>query len=420
MTKVDINFSGGTLTLETGRLAQRADGSVLVKYGDTHILCTVCCSKSVDKSAGFFPLSVHYQERFYSVGRVPGGFFKREGRPSEREIIISRLIDRAVRPLFPKGFLHEVQVVCTLVSYDARFGVEVPALVGASAALLLAGLPMRSAVAAVCVGSKGGDYVCNVSHDETVQGSMDLLVAGTKDGILMVEASAQEHSEEDVLGAILKAHEWMQPLIEGVEQFASGASSSVKWEDLSGCIQECRGVIDKALGDRIAEAYLIEDKASRDRCLQELREEAKSLLPEDVMPAVAYDALSSVEASKVRQRVASKGVRIDGRDLETVRPLDTQTQVLPGAHGSAIFERGSTQVLATVTLCNAMDAQLIDTIEGAGKQRFMLHYNFPPFSVGEAGRLGSAGRREIGHGRLAWKALAPVLPEEQRFSYTSR
>ena len=420
MQKKIIEFSGGKIQLESGNLARRTDGAVLVKYGDTHILCTVCCKKKVDPQIGFFPLSVHYQERFYAAGRVPGGFFKREGRPSEREVIISRLIDRSIRPLFQDDFLHEVQVICTLVSYDANFGVEIPALAGTSAALLLAGLPVKGATAAVRVGMDQGRYVHNTSHKESLERSMDVFVAGVREGILMVEAGAHEHSEEEVLGAILQAHEWMQPIIEGIEAAFGEKNTDAVWEDLSSTKNDYCKIIDKAVGKAFAEAYTLSDKKARDQKVQALREEAGNLLPEDAMPALSYAAISSIEARSVRERVAKKGVRIDGRDLSTVRPLRMETTVLPSVHGSAVFERGTTQVLATATLCNVLDSQIVDTVDGGGKQRFMLHYNFPPFSVGEAGRLGATGRREIGHGRLAWKAIAPVVPQEEKFPYALR
>lgn len=419
MKKQHIEFIGGEVLLESGRLAPRADGAVMAKYGNTHVLCTVCFKKKVDAGAGFFPLSVHYQERFYAAGRVPGGFFKREGRPSEREIIISRIIDRSIRPLFPKGFLHEVQVVCTLVSYDADFCVEIPALLGASAALLQAGLPVEGAVAAVRVGMIDGELAHMTSPKDVEKSSMDVFVSGTKDGIIMVEASAQEHSESDMLKAILQAHEWMQPLVSGVEKDFGRAPSSA-WEDFGPVQEGYMATVLKALGDKFDEAYALSDKKARDVRLSELRAQAKELLPEDAIPAVASSAIGAAEATGVRARVIKNGKRIDGRDLSTVRPLDMSTQVLPSAHGSAVFQRGATQVLATTTLCNVVDSQIIDTVDGGGKQRFMLHYNFPPFSVGEAGRMGATGRREIGHGRLAWKAVSPVLPSEEKFPYALR
>ena len=419
MKKQHIEFSGGTILLESGYLARRADGAVMAKYGKTHILCTVCFKKKVDAGAGFFPLSVHYQERFYAAGRIPGGFFKREGRPSEREIIISRLIDRSIRPLFPEGFLHEVQVVCTLVSYDPDFCVETPALLGTSAALLQAGLPVAGAVGAVRVGMSDGDLVPLVSPKDIEESSMDVFVSGTKDGILMVEASAQEHSEEEMLKAILQAYEWMQPLVDGVQE-KFGDAPSAEWEDFGPVKAGYVATILKGLAEDFDEAYALSDKKERDARLGVLRAQAAELLPEDAIPAVASSAIGAAEAKGVRARVINDKRRIDGRDLSTVRPLDMSTQVLPSAHGSAIFERGATQVLAATTLCNVVDSQIIDTVDGGGKQRFMLHYNFPPFSVGEAGRLGATGRREIGHGRLAWKSVAPMLPKESEFPYAVR
>ncbi|MCY4413758.1 MAG: polyribonucleotide nucleotidyltransferase [Alphaproteobacteria bacterium] len=419
MIKKKIECASGELILESGHLAQRADGSVLVKYGNTHILCTVCCKKKVDSGVGFFPLSVHYQERFYAIGRIPGGFFKREGRPSEREVITSRLIDRSIRPLFPEGFLHEVQVSCILLSYDPLYDVEVPAMAGVSAALLQAGLPIKDVVASAKVGILDGECQSIRSYQQAQDADMEVFVSGTKNGILMVEAAAQEQTEDDILSAILQAHDDLQVIIEGIEE-AFKPNEGVEWQDFTGTIHSFRDDILAKLGKSFKKAYATSSKKDRDAMLKNLRDEAASLISEDASPAVAYAALTAAESVSVRERILAKGERIDGRDLTTVRPLAAQTGCLPRSHGSVVFDRGETQALVSATLCGLADGQMIDTIEGAGRQRFMLNYNFPPFSVGEPGRVGAVSRREMGHGRLAWKAVSAMLPSEKEFPYAIR
>ncbi len=412
-----IDLAGGKVTLEYGELAQRADGSVLAKFGSTHILCTVSCSAKVDPNATFFPLSVHFQDRFYAVGRVPGGFLKREGRPSEREIILSRLIDRSIRPLFPEGFLHEVQVVCVLLSYDEQYAVEMPALLGVSAALRLAGLPILQTVAGVRVTLDNGKVVplAGLAGEGC---ALDLFVSGTKDGVLMVESAATELSEQCVLDALLQAHAWVAEAVQEIDSIDVDASP--EWCDYSGDIADFKDkILDKYAQD-IKASYDCSEKKKRTQMMSAVREKAEALFGEDVAPAVRELSMSAAESKVVRGNMVATGKRLDGRQMNQVREVTSKVRMLPCAHGSALFNRGETQVLATVTLCNASDAQIVDTVEGVTKQRFMLHYTFPPYSVGEAGRIGAVGRREIGHGNLAWKALAPVIPSEEECPYAIR
>ncbi|GAN79291.1 polyribonucleotide nucleotidyltransferase [Acidocella aminolytica] len=418
----EMEWGGKTLILETGKVARQADGAVVASYGDTVVLATVVGAKTAKPGQDFFPLTVNYQEKFYAAGRIPGGFFKREGRPTERETLVSRLIDRPIRPLFPEGFRNEVQVIVTVLSHDLDNDPDVVAMVAASAALTLSGIPFFGPVAAARVGYINGQYVLNPTVSECSDSVLDLVVAGTTEGVLMVESEASELSEEVMLGAVTFGHENFQPVIQAIIELAEVAAKE-PW-DLPEETEETKTLkarVDALAREALAEAYQETQKQVRYEKLAAAKKAASEKLIEEGLNADAAKGLfKELEANIVRNSILDTGLRIDGRDTKTVRPILAEVGVLPRTHGSALFTRGETQALVVATLGTAQDEQVVDAIEGEFKEHFMLHYNFPPFSVGETGRMGSPGRREIGHGKLAWRAIHPLLPTKESFPYTLR
>lgn len=420
----EMEWGGRKLVLETGKIARQATGAVVASYGDTKVIATVVAAKEVKADQDFFPLTVNYQEKYYATGKIPGGFNKREGKPSEREILISRLIDRPIRPLFPDAFKNEVQIICTVVSHDQKNDSDVLAMVAASAALAISGIPFMGPIGAAKVGYKDGMYILNPNVDEQKTSELELTVAGTEEGVLMVESEANELSEETMLGAVMFGFDNFQPVIAMIKELAAEAGKE-KW-DVPTFPQEYEALsqrIMKDYGDRYNAAFSITDKQERGTVLGQLAEEVKaSIDPEnEVENAFVGDAIENVMHHTMREKVLSTGHRIDGRDTKTVRPIQCEVAVLPEAHGSALFTRGETQALVATTLGTPDDAQLVDGLMAEYDQDFMLFYNFPPFSVGECGRLGTPGRREIGHGKLAWRAIHPMLPKDKdAFPYTIR
>ncbi|ACT60736.1 polyribonucleotide nucleotidyltransferase [Hirschia baltica] len=423
--KVTIDWAGRPLTLETGRIARQADGAVLATYGETSVLATVVAAKKANPDLDFFPLTVNYQEKYYAAGRIPGGFFKREARPTEKETLTSRLIDRPIRPLFVPGFKNETQVVLTVLSYDMENDPDVVAMVAASAALTVSGVPFMGPIGAARVGYKDGEYIINPTLDQMADTQLDLVVAGTQDAVMMVESEAKELSEEVMLGAVMAGHESFQTVIDGIIDLAE-RSAKEPWdfqpEDKSAELAK----LEELVGADISAAYKIKEKAERYAAVGEAREKAAAQLvvseenPEGWSEAFFKGIFKSLEAKVVRGDIIKTGVRIDGRALDQVRPILGEVSILPRTHGSALFTRGETQAICVATLGTGEDEQFIDGLEGTSKSNFMLHYNFPPYSVGEVGRMGGAGRREIGHGKLAWRALKAVLPSNEDFPYTLR
>lgn len=419
-----FQYGNQTVTLETGRIARQASGAVLVTMGETSVLCTVVGTKTANPAQDFFPLGVFYQEKAYAAGKIPGGFFKREGRPSEKETLTSRLIDRPIRPLFPKGFMNEVQVICTVMSTCKAIDPDIPAMIGTSAALAVSGIPFNGPIGAARVGFTAEQgYVLNPNYADLKQSELDMVVAGTKDAVLMVESEANELPEDIMLGAVLYAHQEMQVVVQACTELARDAGKP-RWDwqaeaDNTALLEQIKSHSQAAIG----EAYRIIDKQQRYNRLDELRKQIVEAL---VTEGSEYDAdsvkkyFAKVVKDLVRNRTISGEPRIDGRDLKTVRPINVEVGVLPKAHGSALFTRGETQALVVATLGSARDAQIIDALEGERKDNFMLHYNFPPYSVGEAGRMGGTGRREVGHGRLARRGVAAVMPSVDDFPYTIR
>ncbi|BAK84359.1 polyribonucleotide nucleotidyltransferase [Komagataeibacter medellinensis] len=416
----EIEWGGRPLVLETGKVARQADGAVVVTYGDTVVLCTAVGAKSVKPGQDFFPLTVNYQEKAYAAGKIPGGFFKREGRPSEAEVLNSRLIDRPIRPLFPENFRNEVQVVATVLSHDMENDPAVVALIGCSAALTLSGIPFFGPVGAARVGYSNGQYVLNPTISQLKESELDLVVAGTSEGVLMVESEAVELSEDVMLGAVTFGHEAFQPVIDLIIDLAESAAKA-PWDLAEPTAEEIklRKKVDKAGRALIAEAYKERAKQVRYKKVAAAREAILAKIGEADADA-AKPMIKDLEADVVRTEVLDTGFRIDGRDLETIRPIVSEVGILPRAHGSALFTRGETQALVVATLGTGQDEQIVDALEGEYRNNFMLHYNFPPFSVGECGRMGSPGRREIGHGKLAWRAIHPLLPGKDTFPYTMR
>jgi polyribonucleotide nucleotidyltransferase len=423
--KISIEWGGRTLTLETGRMARQADGAVLATYGDTQVLATAVAAKAPKPGLDFFPLTVNYQEKFFAAGRIPGGYFKREGRPTEKETLVSRLIDRPIRPLFVKGFKNETQIVITTLSHDQENDPDIVAMVAASAALVLSGLPFMGPIGAARVGWIDGAYVLNPTVDQLKTSDMDLVVAGTQDAVMMVESEIYELSEEVVLGAVSFAHKSMQPVIDAIIKLAETAAKEpwdFRAEDLSDEIAAVKGLI----GDMIDAAYRVADKGARHDAIEQAKKLAAEKLvksdanPDGMDPVIFKTVCKEVESDIVRTAIVKEGRRIDGRPVDKVRPIVSEVGVLTRAHGSSLFTRGETQALVVATLGTADDEQWIDSLEGTYKERFMLHYNFPPYSVGEVGRMGGAGRREIGHGKLAWRAMQAVLPTQEQFPYTIR
>ncbi|HEX8225316.1 MAG TPA: polyribonucleotide nucleotidyltransferase, partial [Allosphingosinicella sp.] len=410
---------------ETGRVARQADGAVLATLGETVVLCAVTAAKNVKPGQDFFPLTVHYQEKFSAAGRIPGGFFKRERGATEKETLTSRLIDRPIRPLFPEGFYNEVLVIAHVMSYDGENEPDVVAMIAASAALTLSGIPFMGPIAAARVGYADGEYILNPSQTQISEGELDLVVAGTHNAVMMVESEAKELSEDVMLGGVMFAHRAIQPVIDAIISLAEQAAKE-PWElaeapDTSAIKQRLRDLI----GADLAAAYKLTDKQQRQTAINAARTKAREAF-EDLKHANPAEYLGTlklvkkVEAKIVRQAILKDGRRIDGRDTRTVRPIEAMVHFLPRTHGSALFTRGETQAICTTTLGTKDAEQMIDGLEGLSYQRFMLHYNFPPYSVGEVGRFGAPGRREVGHGKLAWRALHPVLPSHDEFPYTIR
>ncbi|HHK4889097.1 TPA: polyribonucleotide nucleotidyltransferase [Pseudomonas aeruginosa] len=420
-----FQFGQSTVTLETGRIARQATGAVLVTMDDVSVLVTVVGAKSPAEGRDFFPLSVHYQEKTYAAGRIPGGFFKREGRPSEKETLTSRLIDRPIRPLFPEGFMNEVQVVCTVVSTNKKSDPDIAAMIGTTAALAISGIPFAGPIGAARVGFHPEiGYILNPTYEQLQSSSLDMVVAGTEDAVLMVESEADELTEDQMLGAVLFAHDEFQAVIRAVKELAAEAGKPA-WDWKAPAENTVLvNAIKAELGEAISQAYTITIKQDRYNRLGELRDQAVALFAgeeEGKFPASEVkDVFGLLEYRTVRENIVNGKPRIDGRDTRTVRPLRIEVGVLGKTHGSALFTRGETQALVVATLGTARDAQLLDTLEGERKDAFMLHYNFPPFSVGECGRMGSPGRREIGHGRLARRGVAAMLPTQDEFPYTIR
>lgn len=418
-----FQYGGQEVTLETGRIARQASGSVMVTMGTTSVLCTVVAEQKEKPGQAFFPLSVHYIEKAYSVGKIPGGFFKREGRPSEKETLTSRLIDRPIRPLFADGFMNEVQVVCTVMSADLDTDPDIPAMIGTSAALAISGCPFNGPIGGARVGFTEADgYLLNPGYAALKESKLDMVVAGTRDAVLMVESEAKELSEDQMLGAVLFAHQEMQTVIKAIDELVEEAGKP-RWDWSAAEVnEELRAQVEAAAGADLGEAYRITEKAARYERVGQVRDAVVEQLATEEGPSAddVKDEFKALEKRIVRQRILAGEPRIDGRDGRTVRQIACEVDVLDNAHGSSLFTRGETQAIGAVTLGSTRDAQIIDALEGERRDPFMLHYNFPPYSVGEAGRIGATGRREIGHGRLARRGLAAVLPTEDEFPYTIR
>ncbi|MEO0612467.1 MAG: polyribonucleotide nucleotidyltransferase [Pseudomonadota bacterium] len=424
ITKKSIEWGGRTLTLETGRVARQADGAVLATYGETTVLATVVGAKDAKPGQDFFPLTVHYQEKYYAAGRIPGGYFKREGRPTEKETLTSRLIDRPIRPLFADGFKNEVLVVAQVLSHDGENDSDVVAMIAVSAALTISGLPFLGPIGAARVGYTNGSYVLNPTIDEMEDSELDLVMAGTHNAVMMVESEAKELTEEQMLGAVMFGHKAAKEAVDLIIDFAED-SAKEPWAyappDYSAEEAKVRSLVE----DDLRAAYKIVEKQDRQAKIGEAKEKAvAALCGEDDADAMSGTVLGSVfksvEADIVRNGILDTGERIDGRDTKTVRQIISEVGVLPRTHGSALFTRGETQAIMVATLGTGEDEQFIDALAGTYKEKFLLHYNFPPYSVGEVGRMGGTGRREIGHGKLAWRALKAVLPTQEEFPYVIR
>ena len=417
----ELMWGGRPLVLETGKIARQADGAVMATYGETTVLCTAVAARAQKPGQDFFPLTVNYQEKTFAAGKIPGGFFKREGRPSEKETLVSRLIDRPIRPLFAPGFLNETQVICTVLSHDLENDPDIVALVGASAALTLSGIPFLGPIGGCRVGYVDGNYVLNPKQDMMEKTALDLVVAGTQEGVLMVESEAKELSEEVMLGAVMFGHKSFQPVIQAIIELAE-ACAKEPWElpgkpaNYAQVEERLRG----GIGEDLAAAYAEQGKQARSNRLDAAKAKIAELFPAEDERAVAAKMFKTLEKEIVRGAILKTGRRIDERDTKTVRPIVSEVGILPRAHGSALFTRGETQALVVTTLGTGQDEQIIDALEGEYRSNFMLHYNFPPYSTGEAGRMGSPGRREIGHGKLAWRAVRPLLPAKESFPYTIR
>ena len=422
INKVEINWAGKKLTLETGRIARQADASVLATYGGTTVMANVVAAKKEKPDIDFFPLTVNYQEKFYAVGKIPGGFFKREARPTEKETLICRLIDRPIRPLFHKDFKNETQVMCTVLSHDQENDSDVVAMIATSAAITLSGLPFMGPLGAAKIGMIEGKLVSNPTLSEMKNSSLELVVAGTSKGVLMVESEAQQLTEDEMLKAVELGQNTYNEVIEAIIKLAKKAAKN-PW-DVPEKAEEIKNLpleIEKKYQSKFIDAYKVQEKQKRSELLNNLRDEISENYETETLTAVIVsDATKSVEKDIVRNELLKTGNRIDGRDSKTVRPIECEVGVLERTHGSALFTRGETQALVVTTLGTGLDEQRIDAIEGEYKENFMLHYNFPPYSVGEVGRAGSTSRREIGHGKLAWRAIHPMLPSAEKFPYTYR
>ena len=419
---VEIEWAGRKLKLETGKIARQADSTVIATYGGTTVMCNVVAAKEANPDMDFFPLTVNYQEKYYSVGKIPGGFFKREARPTEKETLVSRLIDRPVRPLFHKDFKNETQVTCTVLSHDQENDSDVVAMVAASAALTLSGLPFLGPLGAIKIGFIDDEFVVNPIKSQLSNSKLELVLAGTKEGVLMIESEAHELSEKQMLDAVVLGQENYKTVIEAIISLAKKAAKE-PWElkEKDEEIKNLPSKINEDFGKGFIDAYKITEKQKRSEKLSSLRNEiSEKFVSETLSPVLVSDAIKNVEKDIVRGELINTGNRIDGRDTKTVRPIVCETGVLERTHGSALFTRGETQALVVSTLGTGQDEQRIDAIDGEYTENFMFHYNFPPYSVGEVGRIGSTSRREIGHGKLAWRAIHPMLPSKEKFPYTYR
>src|SRR5947208_7258586 len=423
--RVELDWGGRKLVLETGKIARQADGAVVATYGESKVLATVVAAKEPREGIDFMPLTVDYQEKFYAAGRIPGGYFKREGRPTEKETLVSRLIDRPIRPLFADGWRNETQVIVTTLSHDLENDPDILALVASSAALTLSGAPFMGPIGAARVGFVGNEYVLNPTLDEMADSNLDLVFAGAKDAVLRVESEAKELPEEVMLGAVMFGHRYFQPVIQAIIELAEKAAKEPREltsVDNAALEKEILGLVEQD----VRAAYAVADKQARHKAVDAAKAKVMAHYFPEGVEKPAYNKLriagvfKELEAKIVRWNILDTKKRIDGRDLVTVRPIVAEVGVLPRTHGSALFTRGETQALVVCTLGTAEDEQFVDSLEGTGKQTFMLHYNFPPYSVGETGRMGSPGRREIGHGKLAWRAIHPMLPKKEEFPYTIR
>ena len=424
VVRKEMEWGGRPLVFETGKLARQATGAVVVKYGETEVIATVCAAKEVKADQDFFPLTVNYQEKYYATGKIPGGFMKREGKPSEREVLLSRLIDRPIRPLFPDAFKNEVQIICTVLSHDQKTDSDIPSMLAASAALAVSGIPFLGPIGGAKVGYINGEYVLNPTIEQLKETDLELVVAGTNEGVLMVESEAQELSEETMLNAVMFGFDSFQPVIKMINELAQEAGKE-KWESpvFPQEYYDLYNRIEKQFIGKYEEAFKVTDKLARGTLVGQTSEEVKATIdPEnEIEQRYIGDVIEAIMHKVVREKVLTTGHRIDGRDTKTVRPIQCEVDVLPMAHGSAIFTRGETQALVVTTLGTGEDAQIVDGLMDEYKEDFMLNYNFPPFSVGECGRIGSPGRREIGHGKLAWRAIHPMMPKDKdAFPYTVR
>ena len=417
----ELNWGGRRLMLETGQIARQADGAVLATYGETTVLCTAVAVKSARPGQDFFPLTVNYQEKTFAAGKIPGGFFKREGRPSEKETLVSRLIDRPLRPLFASGFVNETQVVCTVLSHDLENDPDIVAMIGASAALTISGIPFLGPIAGARVGYVEGNYVLNPILSQLSRSELDLVVAGTSEGVLMVESEAKELPEHIMLGAVTFGHREFQPVIQAIIDLAETCARE-PWSlpPKPPELEEIGARLRDAVGPLIETAYATQGKQDRSNRLDAAKAKLAELFPDEAQYAIALKLFKDIEKEIVRGAILRDGHRIDGRDTRTVRPISCDVGILPRAHGSALFTRGETQALVVATLGTGQDEQVIDALEGEYRENFMLHYNMPPYATGEAGRMGSPGRREVGHGKLAWRAIHPLLPTKESFPYTIR
>jgi polyribonucleotide nucleotidyltransferase len=427
MFKIDVEeleWGGKSLRIETGRMARQADGAVLVTYGETTVLATAVAARSEKPGIDFFPLTVNYQEKTYAAGKIPGGYFKREGRPTEKETLVSRLIDRPIRPLFPEGFRNETQVIATVLSYDLENDSDIVSLIASSAALTISGIPFMGPVGGARVGVIDGAFVLNPTHEQMKTSDLDLVVAGTSDAVLMVESEAKELSEEQMLGAVMFGHAGFQPVIDAIIRLAERSSREPR-DFVAPDNEKLFKAVKKSVEKDLRAAYAIPAKEARQEAVAKAKDKVVAALVDPdkesaPTPQKVGEAFKHLEKDIVRNNILDTGLRIDGRDTKTVRQIVAEASVLPRTHGSALFTRGETQALVVTTLGTGEDEQYIDSLDGTFKSKFMLHYNFPPFSVGEVGRLGGAGRREIGHGKLAWRAINPMLPPADQFPYTIR
>jgi len=423
ITREEIEWAGRKLVLETGKVARQADGAIMATYGGTTVLCTVVAQKDAKPDIDFFPLSVHYQEKTFAAGKIPGGFLRREGRPSDSETLKSRLIDRPIRPLFPEDFRNEVQVICTVLAYDFENDTDITALIGASAALAISGIPFQGPVGAAKVGHINGKLVLNPTLEAMKASDLDLVVAGTKEGVLMVESEAKELPEDIMLSAVEFGHESFQPVLKLIEKLVKKAGKP-QWAlpKAASEVTEISKKVAKIAEKDLRKAYNIKIKQDRYAAIDAAKQKVAQELAEymETSPKLVNSAFTNLQSEILRGDILDSQKRLDGRKLDEIRPIVAEVGVLPRAHGSALFTRGETQALVVATLGTGQDEQIIDALEGEYKERFLLHYNFPPYSVGEVGRLSGVGRREIGHGKLAWRAINPLLPTKEQFSYTIR